>query len=335
MSMKKMNKMVAHMIKQLSLLMIILLGVTSISANTQAMENHQDSHMGHDLKQMPVQTMDEQEMQHMDHGGMKKDDKNTGHTMKQDSPMTEMKHGSMQGGSAPEDARDPHAYSGGYDFGPIAKPKLADEHSFSSLLVDRLEVVRNSENTAASYDAQAWYGRDYDRVVLKAEGEYDNKELEEASTELLWGHAIAAYWDSQLGLRYDSGEGPDRAWLALGVQGLSPYWFEVDASLYLGEEGRTALSIEAEYELLLTQRLILQPRIEMTLYGKKDNELGRGKGLSELAAGIRLRYEFRRELAPYVGVEWVGLFGDTADIASDAGESDSETMAVAGLRFWF
>jgi copper resistance protein B len=278
--------------------------------------------------------MDHNTMPGMDHGMAPMNNSNM-------SGMT-MNHGSMQGGAAPAGARDPHAYSGGYTLtsGPYVlsgprQMRLADEHNFGSLLVDRLEAVHTSGNTSAAYDIQAWYGRDYDRAVLKAEGEYDNSQIEEASTELLWGHAIAAYWNSQLGLRYDSGEGPNRSWLAFGVQGLAPYWFEVDATGYLGEEGRGALNLEAEYELLFTQKLILQPRIEADIYSKDDAERGIGSGLSEVRAGLRLRYEIRREFAPYVGIEWAGKFGNTADFARDAGLDSNETRAVAGVRFWF
>ena len=242
--------------------------------------------------------------------------------------------GKMQGGAAPFDARSPE-YSEGYDFGEIPRPVFADEHNFASLLVDRLESVRTDDNTSTTYDLQAWYGRDYDRAVLKAEGDIDNGKFLEASTELLWGHAIATYWDTQLGVRYDSGEGPGRTWLAFGVQGLAPYWFEVDATAYVGANGRTAINLEAEYELLLTQKLILQPRIEADFYGKDDSALGVGSGLSELAAGIRLRYEIRREFAPYVGVEWAGKFGGTADYARNVGLDTNETRFVAGVRFWF
>lgn len=249
--------------------------------------------------------------------------------------MGGMMSGSMQSGSAPADARDPHAYSDGYDFGPIARPRLADEHNFGSLLMNRLETVRNDDNTWTTYDLQAWYGRDYDRLVLKAEGDVDNGNLEEGSTELLWGHAIATFWNTQLGLRYDSGEGPDRSWFAFGVQGLAPYWFEVDATAYLGENGRSALGLEAEYELLLTQRVVLQPRAEAVLYGKDDPERALGSGLSDMTAGLRLRYEIRRELAPYVGVEWAGTFGATADYARASGQATEDTRLVAGLRFWF
>ncbi|MFH1604078.1 MAG: copper resistance protein B [Pseudomonadota bacterium] len=266
----------------------------------------------------------------MDHGKM-------GHDSAQAAspPTVGAGHGSMQGGSAPPDARDPHAYSGGLVFGPDRQLKLADEHSFGSILIDRLEAARTRERTAGRYELEARYGRDYDRAVLKAEGEIEGGRLHEARTELLWGHAVAAYWDTQLGVRYDSGTGPDRGWLAFGVQGLAPYWFEIDATAYVGEQGRTALRLEAKYELLLTQQLVLQPRLEANFYGKKDAEREFGTGLSYLTAGIRLRYEIRREFAPYVGIEWARRFGGTADFARADGKDTEETRLLAGLRFWF
>jgi len=248
--------------------------------------------------------------------------------------MPGMDHGSMQGGSAPPDARNPNAYSDGYDFGPYPL-HLADTHNFGSLLVDILELGKSGDTTSGNYSLQAWYGRDYDRVVLKAEGVVTDGTLQDARTELLWGHAVATYWDAQLGVRYDHGADPGRGWLAFGVQGLAPYWFEVNASAYAGDEGRSALRLEAEYELLITQRLILQPRVEANFYGKRDAERGIGAGLSELAAGLRIRYEIRREFAPYIGVEWAGKFGDTANYAEAAGRDTRETRFVAGLRFWY
>lgn len=245
-----------------------------------------------------------------------------------------MDMGSMQGGSPPPDARDPHAYAEGYDFGPY-RLRLADEQSLGSLLVENLEAVRSDGNTSAVYDLQAWYGRTYDRAVLKIEGDYEDSEVKEVRNELLWGHAVAAFWDTQLGARYDSGEGPDRTWLAFGVQGLAPYWFELEATGYLGEGGRTALRLDMSYDLLLTQKLILQPRIEADAFGKDDSGRGLGSGLAVLSAALRLRYEIRREFAPYLGFEWESSFGDTKDLAQAAGEETSETRLVAGLRFWF
>ncbi len=249
--------------------------------------------------------------------------------------MPGMDHGAMQGGSAPPDARDPHAYSGGYTLDPARPLRMADEHNFGSLLVDQLERVRTRDNSSTAYDLQAWFGRDYDRAVLKAEGEVDGGRLEDARTELLWGHALAAYWNTQLGVRYDSGENPDRKWLAFGLQGLAPYWFEVDAAAYVGEAGRSALRLDAEYELLLTQRLILQPKIETNFYGKADAARGLGSGLSDASVALRLRYEIRREFAPYVGIERARKFGGTADFARAAGKDTEESRLVAGLRFWF
>lgn len=307
---------------------------------TLAQEETSMEHMNHVTKpetpdtqapEMDFSGKDMEDMaQPMDHSSM---EHSMGQTM--DHGSSGSMSGRMQGGSAPADARDPHAYSDGYDFGPIPRPRLADEHNFAALLVDRLETVRGDDNTWTTYDLQAWYGRDYDRVVLKAEGDVDNGKLEEGSTELLWGHAIATFWNTQLGLRYDSGEGPDRSWVALGVQGLAPYWFELDATAYLGENGHSALGIEAEYELLLTQRVILQPRLEAMFYGKDDAERTLGSGLSDMTAGLRLRYQIRREFAPYVGIERAGKFGATADYASAAGQAKDDTRLVAGLRFWF
>lgn len=246
-----------------------------------------------------------------------------------------MDHGAMQGGSAPPGARDPHAYSGGYVFGPDRELKMADEHIFHSILASRLEAAHSRDRTAGQYDLTASIGRDYDRAVLKAEGDIDDGRLQEARTELLWGHAVAAYWNTQLGVRHDGGAGPGRVWLAFGVQGLAPYWFEVEATAYAADEGRSALRLEVEYELLFTQKLILQPRIEANFYGERDTERGLGAGLSDLTAGVRLRYEIRREFAPYLGIEWAGKFGATADYAQAAGEASRETRIVAGLRFWY
>jgi len=267
--------------------------------------------------------------------------------------MTGMNHGAMHHANMPEmdhstmkaedgELRDPYAYSDGYtlDSGQYVltghhRLHLADEHNVGSILFNTLERVHTDDGNATAYDLQAWYGRNYNRLVVKAEGDVASGKLQEARTEVLWGHAIASYWDAQLGLRHDSGVAPKRDWLALGVQGMAPYWFEVDAAAYVGENGRTALRLSMEYELLFTQKLILQPTVEANLYGKSDLAREIGSGLSDISAGLRLRYEFTRQFAPYVGIEWSDKFGETADIVHAAGMNSSEKRWVAGLRFWF
>jgi len=244
-------------------------------------------------------------------------------------------HDSMRHEVVTTELRDPHAYSNGHEFRDTPRLVLADQYNFGSLLANQFEVVAG-KNTSLVYDMQGWFGRDYQRAVIKAEGDIVGGGLEESRTELLWSRAIANFWDAQFGVRYDTAkQGPNRSWLALGIQGLAPYWFELDTTFYVGSEGRTGLRLEAEYELLLTQKLILQPLVEVNVFGKDDPERGLGAGVSGLETGLRLRYEFSRQFAPYIGVDWVGTFGDTADYARTSGESTSDTRALAGLRFWF
>lgn len=268
-----------------------------------------------------------------------------GQTLAQTQAMDHatMDHGAMQmqGGSPPPDARDPHAYSDGYTLteGPYALPKsqrlvLADEHPFWAVLGDRLEYDTN--NDSGIYDLQAWYGTTYNRLTAKLEGDVADGSLEETQSELFWSRAFSAYFDTQIGLRFDQyDEGTNREWLAFGIQGLAPYWFELDFTAYVGDGGRTALSLEAEYDVLLSQRLVLQPRAELNAYGKDDDANGLGNGLSDAEFGVRFRYEFTRQFAPYIGVEWTRKFGDTADFARAADEAASDTRYVAGVRFWF
>lgn len=231
--------------------------------------------------------------------------------------------------------RDPHAYADGYDFGVLAPPQMADQTSMGGIRVNRLERARSSNSSHTMYDFMGWVGKDYDQLLLESEGEASSGKLQESRSELLWGHALAAYWNTQLGARYDSGVAPGQSWLAIGVQGIAPYWFDIEAAAYVGDQGRTALRLGAEYELLLTQKLILQPRVEANFYGKQDAARELGSGLSNLLIGLRLRYEIRRELAPYLGVEWNGKFSGTADFARAANMQTKETRVVAGVRFWF
>lgn len=314
-------------------------------AKNQAINHGEMKHEGMDHESMDHENMKHEDnnkesmtQKDMSHEGMNHSDMSGN-----DSDMSGMQHDQMQmqGGEAPADARDPHAYSNGYTLteGPYALPKehrlkLADEHPFSAFLGDRLEFD-DSANTI-TYDFQGWYGTTYDRLVVKTEGEITEGEFEENQTDILWGHAITAFWDTQLGVRLDTyDEGKNRQWLAFGLQGLAPYWFELDMTGYVGEGGNTALTVEAEYELLLTQKLIFQPRAELSLYGKDDLQNDLGSGLSSSALGFRMRYEFSRQFAPYLGVEWVNQYGKTADLAKLQGNESRDTKVVAGIRFWF
>jgi copper resistance protein B len=172
-------------------------------------------------------------------------------------------------------------------------------------------------------------------VWFRTKGKAADGRLAEAQAEVLYGRAIARWWDVVAGVRQDVRPGPARTWLAVGLQGLAPYWFEVEATAYVGADGRTAVSLETEYELLLTNRLIAQPSVGVDIYGRSDPERGIGRGLSAAEAGLRLRYEIRREIAPYVGLTWSRKLFGTADLAAAAGGPVRATRLVAGVRVWF
>jgi copper resistance protein B len=251
------------------------------------------------------------------------------------SSMEGMDMSSMQGGKAPPDARSPD-YSDGYRYTDMPGMAMSDHAKIGMLLIDQLEYAHdNHGNNAVFLDGQFWYGEDFNKLWLKVEGESARGKLEDMRTEALWDHAISTYWGTQLGVRHDFGEGPGRTWAAFGVQGLAPYWFETEATLYVGQNGRTAARVQFEYEELLTQRLVLQPKFEVNLYGKDDPQRGIGSGLSDAELGLRLRYEIRREFAPYIGVVWRQRYGRTADFARMQNQPTGELQFVAGHHFWF
>ena len=203
------------------------------------------------------------------------------------------------------------------------------------VMADRFEFQSGDEDRG-TWDLQGWWGTDRHRFWWKSEGEYsfDESEFEEAEVQALWSRPVSAFWDAQLGVRYDI-EPDGLAHAVAGVQGLAPYWFEVDAAAFLSQDGDLTASAEVEYELLLTQRLILQPRLEVSLSAQDVPERELGSGLADTALGLRLRYEIVRELAPYVGVEWQRLWGDTADLAAAAGRDDNDTVWIVGVRAWY
>lgn len=208
---------------------------------------------------------------------------------------------------------------------------------FTKLMLDRFEVRDTEPDRTTFWEGQAWYGSDTRKLWLKTEGEAANGRAEDAEVEVLYSRAIAPFWDVQAGLRHELkvDDKPSRDWLAFAFKGLAPYMFEVDASLYIGEDSRSALRLQAEYDLLLTQRLVLMPEIEANFYGKDDAERELGSGLSDTGVGLRLRYEIRRKFAPYMGVVWTRSYGDTADYARAGGGKTHDARFVAGLRTWW
>jgi copper resistance protein B len=247
----------------------------------------------------------------------------------------DMQMGRMQGGPPPADARDPNAYNEGTQFANLGNHEMNDNAPFWKVLVDKAEAAKGDGERGQNVELEAWYGNDYNKAWVKVEGERRGGTLEAARTELLWDRAFATFWSTQLGIRHDSGEGKSRDWLAFGVQGLAPYWFETEATAYWRPGSGLAARLNAKYEVLFTPRLILEPEIGANLYSRADPERGTGSGLSDINAGLRLRYEFTRQFAPYVGVTWSRQFGRTADITRQRGGDRSEVQAVAGVRFWF
>ena len=200
---------------------------------------------------------------------------------------------------------------------------------------DRFETQVRDSSDAYLWDFQGYYGGPTKRLWFKSEGEGEwGAAPEDAEVQALYAKAFAPFWDVQAGIRHDIG-GPDTTHAVIGVQGLAPYMFEVDAALFLSTRGDVTARIEAEIDQRITQRLILQPRVEANLSAQDIPQLGVGAGLDQIEAGVRLRYEIRREFAPYVGIEQSWRTGAGADFARAGGEDPSVTSFLVGIRFWF
>lgn len=212
-----------------------------------------------------------------------------------------------------------------------------DNPVFAMFIADRLEYQTREGEGLYLWDVQAWVGADYHKLWFKSEGGWleDEKSFEEIETELLYSRNIATFWDLQMGIRHDFKPDPDRTFAAFGIQGLAPYWFEMEATTYLSEDGDISFALEVEYDLLLSQRLILQPRFETSIAVQEVKEYGVGQGINDMELGLRLRYEIRRELAPYIGISWSRKIGETADLAEAEGEDIDSVSFVLGLRAWF
>ena len=204
------------------------------------------------------------------------------------------------------------------------------------VLLDQFEARIKDGRDGYAWEGEGWYGGDYNRLWIKSEGEGDvGGSLETAEVQALYSRAIDPWFNLQAGLRYDIRPQPDRVHLALGIQGLARYWFEVDGAVFLSNKGDVTARLEGEYDQRITNWVILQPRVEFNLAARDVPELGIGSGLSSAEFGLRLRYEIKRELAPYIGVEYERRFGDTARFARAAGEDVGGWAFLVGLRSWF
>ena len=220
-----------------------------------------------------------------------------------------------------------------------ARAQLLVEHGnvrTTAVIIDQLEATFGDDEEGYAWDAQGWTGGDINRFWWKSEGEgaFDG-EVEEAEIQALYSRAFRPFFDFQTGLRQTYRPEGDRTDLVVGIQGLAPYWFEVDAAAFLSNKGELTARAEAEYDQRITNRWIVQPRAEVVLSAEDIPELRIGSGLSTLQIGARLRYEFRKEFAPYVGVEWTKSFGNTADFLEADGRSSEDTRLVVGIRAWF
>jgi copper resistance protein B len=228
------------------------------------------------------------------------------------------------------------------DFDPAvmaaARDVLRQEHgamTFSKVMANLAEYQAHAGG-GYRWEGEAWIGGDIDRLVVKSEGEGTRRQgVEAAEVQALYSHAMGPYFDLQAGLRQDFKPTPRRTYATVGVEGLLPYWFEVQGALFLSDRGELLGRAEGTYDLRLTQRLIMQPRAELNFAAQDVREIGLGSGLTRAELGLRLRYEIRRAFAPYVGVSYDRKFGGTADLARAAGERPASTSFVVGLRGWF
>ena len=208
--------------------------------------------------------------------------------------------------------------------------------TFSQLMLDRLEYRAHKGANGYAWEGEGWIGGDINRLAFKTEGEGEvGGPLESAELQALYSRALNPWFNVEAGVRQDFRPSPQRTYAVVGIEGLAPYWFEVGAQAFLSTKGDAHLRLEGSYDQRITQRLILQPRLEIDASASDIPELEIGSGLSSIEAGLRLRYEFRKEFAPYVGIEWSRAFGDTADYIEARGGETDDTRFVVGLKAWF
>lgn len=207
---------------------------------------------------------------------------------------------------------------------------------FHQILFNIAEVQVRDGRDGYRWDGEGWIGGDIDRAVVKTEGAGSfGQRIEAAEVQALYSHAIGPYFDLQAGVRHDVAPTPTRTYATVGVEGLAPYMFDVEAAAFLSTRGEVLARLEGWYDQRVTQRLVLQPRAELNLSAQNIAATGTGDGLVDAELGLRLRYEIAREFAPYVGVSYEAKAGRTADYARARGDDPTSTSLVAGVRLWF
>ncbi|MCU1720011.1 copper resistance protein B [Pseudomonas sp. 5P_5.1_Bac1] len=268
----------------------------------------------------------------MDHGSMNHGAMNHGN----------MNHGGMDHGSPPSNVDQPRTplkpitdADRQAAFPPLPGHQVHDRQINWAVTVEQLEYQDVENSSALNWNANAWVGGDIDRLWLRTEGEREQGKTHKAELQALWGHAISPGWEVVAGLRQDFKPGSGQTWAALGIQGTPLYGMELEATLYAGERHQTALRLEAAYAILLTQRWRLEPNVEVNLHGRDDPGRTQGSGLSDSEVGLRLRYEITPWFAPYVGVSFNRVYGDTAEMTRDEDGDVGQTRWLAGVRFRF
>lgn len=288
-----------------------------------------DPHAGH---AMPAPSADP----HAGHATPAPADAHAGHAMPAQRTGADLPVGQAAAPPVPAD----NLADAVYDRAAMERSRgiLREEHGgarLSQVMLDEAEATTLRDG-GYRWKVEAWVGGDHNRFVVKSEGEglFDHG-VEDAEVQALWSRPVGVYTDLQVGVRHDFEPGPQRTYATVGFETLAPYWFELEGAAFLSDEGELSARLEGSYDLRLAQRLVLQSRGELDLSAEDVPERGIGSGLSEVELGLRLRYEIKREFAPYVGVVWSRKVGDTADFARAEGEDVEETRAVFGLRAWF
>jgi copper resistance protein B len=294
-------------------------------------EAQPDPHAGHEMGNMDTQPAPTEQQQGAD--------PHAGHDMSS-MPADDSGDSEVGDASAPAPPSD-HAADAVFGAEVMARSRkeLAYEvggMGYSLVMLDLAEVGFQKGRDSYRFEGEAFTGGNINRFGIKFEGEGAFGEaIDGLEVQALYSRAIAPYWNLQAGARYDIKPDPSRTYAVLGVEGIAPYWFKVNAATFLSNKGEVRARLEGSYDLRLMQELILQPRIETNLSFQDISAIGVGSGVTDFEAGLRLRYEIEQEIAPYIGVEWRKQFGDTARFARVAGHDPSSVNVVAGVRFWF